>query len=194
MNSSKTLSLLLFVLFAAQNLFAQDDVKKPSPLRFLVVAGMEFGGDPVAEVYFTDGKTQSVRAGQGVSLAIGGQFQVPKAEKLLFRATVGYKYVTTAADNAHIRLTRVPINLTANWMALKNLRLGAGIANQQNIQFKADGLGQDAKLKSNTGPVFELAYHGVGLTYTAMNYKDQQNANYSANAFGLSFSTTISKK
>lgn len=191
----KKLTLILFIIVASKNLlFAQEAEKKKSPVRLLIAGTMEFGGDPVAEVYFTDGNTQSVKAGQGVSLGVGGQFQVPDLEKLLFRATVGYKYVTTAADNAHIRLTRVPINLTANWMAFKNLRVGAGLANQQNIQFKSDGMGQDVKLKGSTGPMIELAYHGIGLTYTALNYKDQQNINYSANAVGVSFSTTIGRR
>lgn len=63
-------------------MFAQDVEKKKSPLRFLVAAAMEFGGDPVAEIYFTDGNTQSVKAGQGVSLAVGGELQFPAAEIL----------------------------------------------------------------------------------------------------------------
>lgn len=190
---SLTLSLLIIVLSQSFS-SAQEAEKKQSPFRFLIAGAMEFGGDPVAEVYFTDGNTQSVKAGQGVSLAVGGQLQLPQAEKLLLRATVGYKYVTTAANNAHIRLTRLPINLTANWMALRNFRLAAGLANQQNIQFKSDGMGRDVELTSSTGPLFEVAYHGLGLTYTALKYKDQESLSYSANAFGISFSTTIGRR
>ena len=191
----KKLFLVLFLVFASKTvLFAQEVDKKKSPLRFLIAGALEFGGDPVAEVYFTDGNTQSVKAGQGASLALGAQLQFPAVEKLILRATVGYKYVTTEADNAHIRLTRIPISLTANWMIVKNLRLGAGLTNHQNIQFKADGIGRDIDLKSSSGPTFELAYHGIGLTYTALDYKDQESRNYSANAIGVSFSTTIGRR
>jgi hypothetical protein len=195
MKTFTKLALVVFIVFAYHsNSFAQEAEKKQSPVRLLIGGAMEFGGDEVAEVYFTNGNTQSVKAGQGVSLAVGGQFQLPKVEKLLFRATVGYKYVTTAAENAHIRLTRVPIHLTANWLAAKKLRLSAGLANHQAIQFKADGIGEDIKLKSATGPIFEVAYHGVGITYTAMKYKDHENLSYSANAIGVSFTTTIPKR
>jgi hypothetical protein len=195
MKTFKNLTLILSIVFAAQNYsFAQEVEKKASPVSLLIGGALEFGGDQVAEVYFTDGKTQSVKAGQGVSLAVGGQLQLPKLEKFLLRATVGYKYVTTMATNANIRLTRVPIHLTANWMATKNIRLGAGLAKHQIIRFKADGLGDDAELTGSTAPIFEVAYRGFGLTYTAMKYKDQQNSSYSANAIGIAFSTTFPRR
>lgn len=182
----KRLVLLSFLAFAAFNQsFAQDAEKKQPQVRFLAGGALELGGDEVAEVYFTNGDVQSVNAGQGISVAVGGQLQFPKVEKLLLRATVGCKYVTTQADNAHIRLTRVPIVVTANWMLTEKIRLGAGLATHQFIQFKADGIGQDVTFKGATGAVFELAYDVVGLSYTAMKYTDQSNMTYSANAIGI---------
>jgi hypothetical protein len=174
--------------------FAQEAEKKAPPVRFLVGGALELGGDRVAEVYFTNGNTQSVNAGQGISLAVGWEYQVPKVEKLLLRGTVGFKYVTTAADNAHIRLTRVPILLTANWMFTDKLRLGAGLAMHRGIQFNTGGLGEDVTFKGANGPTFEVAYRGVGLTYTAMTYTDQYRKTYSANAIGITFSATIPRR
>lgn len=186
------LSLLFFTSFCDS--YAQENEKKASPVRFLIKGAFEFGGDRVAEVYFTNGEKQSVRAGQGVSVAIGGEFQMPGVEKLLFHATVGYKYVTTQADNVHIRLTRVPIQVTANWMAARKLRFGAGLVMHQAIRFKADGIGQDIAFDGAKGPTFEVAYRGIGLTYTPMTYKDQDERTYSANAIGISFTHAISKR
>ena len=170
-----------------------QEVEKKSPVRFLIGGALEFGGDEVAKVYFTNGEDQSVRAGQGGTVSIGGQFQLPKEPRLLFRATVGFKYVTTQADNVHIRLTRIPLHFTANWMITDKIRLGTGLVSHQNIKFKADGIGQDITFSGANGPIFELAYRGIGLTYTLMKYKDQSNVTYSANAIGISFSTTIQK-
>jgi hypothetical protein len=48
--------------------------------------------------------------------------------------------------------------------------------------------------KSNVGPVFEIAYYGVGISFTALQYKDQNNKSYSANAFGITFSGVIPGK
>jgi hypothetical protein len=183
------LSLFTFGLFFYS--FAQTAQKKVYPVRLLITGALELGGDEVAEVYFTNGNTQSVNAGQGGSIAIGGQFAIPALEKLLLRATVGYKYVTTEADNAHIRLTRVPVQFTANWMLTNKWRLGGGLAMHRGIRFKADGIGKNISFDAAKGPVFEVAYRGIGLIYTAMKYKDEMNHTYSANAIGLTFSVTI---
>jgi hypothetical protein len=195
MKTAKKLTLLSILTLAIfSHSFAQDNVKKASPLRFLIKGALELGGDKVAEVYFTNGETQSVKAGQGGTIAIGGELQVPAVEKLLLRATVGYKYVTTQADNAHIRLTRVPIQFTAHWMATRKLVFGAGVPTHRAIRFKADGIGQDMNFDAATGPTFEVAYSGIGLSYTAMTYKDQDKHSYSANAIGLSFTVTLPKR
>ena len=195
MKITKTRTLLFALLFASSDLlFAQDSTKKVTPVRLLITGGLEIGGDKIADVYFANGNSQSVRAGQGGSFAVGAQFQLPKVEKFLLRATVGYKYVTTAADNVHIRLTRVPVQFTGNWMATKKLRFGAGLAMHTNIKFKTDGLGEDVLFDGASGPTFEVAYSGIGLTYTAMQYKDQYKHTYSANAIGLSFSLAIPGK
>ncbi len=168
--------------------------EKPQSLfKFVINGALELGGDKVAEVYFTNGNTQSVNAGQGISFGVGGQVHLPKTEKLFLRGTIGYKYVTTAADNAHIRLTRVPIQVTGNFMATPKLRLSAGLASHQGIRFVADGIGEDVTFSPANGPVFEIEYSGVGLSYTAMQYKDQDNITYAANAFGLTFSIALPK-
>lgn len=192
MNFSKSSILFLLLSLTCLDLYAQENEKK-SPLRFLLGGALEFGGDEVAEVYFTNGESQSVNAGQGISIAIGGQLQFPSAEKLLLRGSLGYKYVTTQAENVHIRLTRVPINLTANVLATDKLRFGAGISMHRNIKFKADGLGPDISFTGANGPIFEIAYGAIGISYTSMRYKDSSNLSYSANAFGITFSGVFPK-
>lgn len=196
----KIYSPLLIILFfsSAPFLFAQDALpeegKASAKLRFLLTGALEFGGDEVAKVYFTNGKTQSVKAGQGGAIGAGVQLGLGASEKFLLRGTVGFKYVTTQADNAHIRLTRVPINLTANIMATEKFRLGAGIAMHNAIKFKADGIGSDFSLKNASGPIFEIAYRGVGISYTAMKYTDNLNETYSANAIGITLSGVFPRK
>lgn len=190
----KILLVSFFISASFCESFGQQSEKKVSPFRFLIRGGLESGGDDVAEVYFVDGSKQSVKAGQGASIAIGAEYQVPTLKKLLFHATAGYKFVTTKANNANITLTRVPVQLTANWMATKKLRLGAGLASHQTIRFKADGIGDDITFKSALGPTVELAYSVIGLTYTAITYQDQANNKYSANAIGVSITLALSKR
>ena len=192
MKNLKSFFIIIICIAASiQTTWAQETVKRSSPLRFLIGAGLELGGDEVAEVYFTNGNTQSVKAGQGGSIAVGGQLAFPGLEKLLLRTTIGFKYVTTAADNVHIRLTRIPVHVTAHWMFTDKWGFGAGLASHRNIQFNADGIGEDINFKGTTGPRFEIAYRGISLSYTAMKYQDNYNETYSANAVGLWYTLTI---
>lgn len=194
----RTRTLLALLLTLTLTALAQENTsastQKTSPVRFLINGALEMGGDEVAKVYFTNGETQSVKAGQGGSIGIGLQVALTKSENFFLRGSLGIKYVTTQADNAHIRLTRMPINLTANVMASEAIRLSAGLSMHQAIKFKADGIGPDFKLNNASGPIFEIAYKMVGLSYTAMKYKDQDNVSYSANAIGITFSGVFPKK
>jgi hypothetical protein len=131
--------------------------------------GLEIGSDDIAEIYSTNGETQSVKSDQGISVGIGGQFQIPRLEQLILRTTVGFKYVTTQADNAHIRLTRIPIQIMGHGIVAKNLLIGAGISSHQNIKFNADGVGEDISFDGAIGPIIEVTYQGVGLNVTLMN-------------------------
>jgi hypothetical protein len=188
----KKTALLALLFFGSLNYSAaQEFGKQVSPLRFLVAGALEFGGDEVAEVYFTNGNTQSVRAGQGGTIAVGGQYQFAGAEKFLLRATVGYKYVTTEADNVHIRMTRVPIQLTANYMAAKKLLLSAGFVMHRAIRFNSGGIGNNIRFKPANGSVIGISYAGIGVTYTTMRYRNEFNDAWSANAIGVAFSITI---
>jgi hypothetical protein len=173
--------------------FSQEE-KSTAKLRFLVNGALELGGDPVAIIGFTNGDSQNVNAGQGISLGVGGELSLLAKEQFRIRGSVGIKYVTTAADNAHIRLTRIPLILTANWVIQDHWRIGAGIVSHQAIRFNAGGLGGNFSLSAPAGPVVEVAYKGIGLSYTIMEYSDEFGDNYSANAIGLTFSGVIPKR
>ncbi len=169
-------------------LHAQTKSNNQKPVRFLLGAAFEFGGDNVAEVYFTDGSTQKMNAGQGGTLFAGGQFRLTESEKLFLRGSVGIKYLTTKADNVHVRLTRIPLQLSLNYIPAKKFRLATGIVSHQAINLKFDGIGQDAKFTSTPGLQFEAGYGLFALSYTVMKYKDADNTSYSANAIGVTIS------
>lgn len=188
MKKIKPIFLFLFLSGAVLSLQAQTKTNNPKPLRFLLGGALEFGGDNLAEVYFTDGSTQTMNAGQGGTLFAGGQLRLTKNEKLFLRGSIGIKYLTTKADNAHIRLTRIPLALSVNYLPVKKLRLATGIVTHQAINLKFDGVGQDAKFTSVPGLQFEAGYGVFALSYTAMTYKDASNASYRANAIGLTIS------
>ncbi|MFY7651176.1 MAG: hypothetical protein ACOVQE_00670 [Chitinophagaceae bacterium] len=164
------------------------------PFQLMAGVALELGGEKFAEFLFDDGSTQSMRTAQGGTLYVGAQYQFPSAPNFLIRGSVGIKYVTTKADNAHVRLTRVPLVFTANYMLAPKWRFGAGISMHTGIKFNGDGVINNFNFKSASGPTFELAYSNFGLTYTAMTYKDLANRSYGANAIGLNMSFTFKGK
>lgn len=188
----KYFKVCLFILFVLP-LGAQESIAL-KPVRFLLGGALEFGGDDVAEVFFTNGDSQSVTAGQGGTIYIGADFLMPKTEWLSFQLTLGFKYLTTAADNVNITLTRVPINCTALYSFNSDFKLGIGVSNHQAIKFSADGLGDDLSFDAAIGPRIEFTYKGIGLSYTHMTYKDEFMDSYSANNVGVVFTYIFYKR
>ena len=167
---------------------AQQKKNSNKPVKFLAGLALEFGGDQLAEVFFTDGSTQGINAGQGGTVFAGGQFRLNQKETFFLRASAGIKYVTTKADNAHIRLTRFPLQLTANFVPVKKMRLAAGVVTHQAIRLNFDGLGENTKFTAAPGMVFEAGYGVFALSYTLMTYEHPTLGSFRANAIGLTVS------
>lgn len=181
-----TLSLLLFTLLANA-----QTTESPVIAKVLLEGGIEFGGDEILEVIFTNGGEQTIQAGQGGFIAVGGQFQFPKVKPLMIRTSIGIKYVTTAADNANIRLTRWPIYVSGYWLVTDDIRVGVGAITQQAVRFKGDGFVPDLDLSSNIGPRFELGYKWIALTYSALNYLTEADESVNASSIGIALSFAL---
>ena len=161
-------------------------------LSFSLGGGLEFGGDKVAEVYFTNGADQSVNAGQGGSLFAALDYALHKSFRI--RTLAGFKYVTTAANNANIRLTRFPLQVSGIVNLDKNWWLSAGFATQQGIRFKGDGFLDDLNLTTKGGAIVGLGYNSFFLTYVGMKYKDNLQNDYDASSIGLGFLIPLKRK
>jgi hypothetical protein len=184
---------LCLIFSSSKQVFAQQS-ERPLTAKFLVEGGVEYGGDEILQVFFTNGEDQTMRAGQGGFIAFGGELQFANVKQLMLRASFGIKYNTTAADNANIRLTRFPVHLTPFWKINNDFRLGVGITTHLGPKLKGDGFVPDVAFTSTAGPRFEFGYKWVALTYTALNYKDEFGESFSASSFGLSISGTFPNK
>lgn len=170
---------------------AQQKKKTNKPVRFLAGAALELGGDKVAEVYFNDGSTQYIKGGQGGTVFAGAQFRLNQKETFFLRSSIGIKYVTTKADNVHIRLTRIPLQLTFNYIPANKMRLAAGVVTHQAIRLNFDGIGDNTKFTASPGIVLEAGYGLFSLSYTFMTYKDNASHSFSANAIGITLSGVL---
>jgi hypothetical protein len=182
----------LLCCFALQ-LQAQEPIKR-SPVQLLVGGALEFGGDKVGEVYNGEGNSQIIRGAQGVSLTTGVQLRFPSLDRFMLHATVGYKYFRTMTDGAHVRLTRIPVHLTAHYFVTKDIRLGAGILTDRNIRFNGDGLGDNAAYDPSFGIKLEIGWKNFAFGYTMMDYTRENDRERCAGGIGLTYLMTISGK
>lgn len=164
---------------------APQPAKSGPFLGFALDATFEFGGDDFLEVFFTDGDSQTIKAGQGGTLSLGGLLRPNDASPLSLRGTVGIKYVTTAADNANIRFTRIPIELVGSYDFPNGMRAGAGLVSHVNNRFNGDGFVDDVSFGAATGFTAEVGYKAIALTYTALDYTTSGGQSFNGGSIGV---------
>ena len=152
---------------------------------WLMTFNAEFGGDAVATVLFTDGSEQDVNAGQGISLSVGRFFR-PNAGPLMYSAGLGYKYVTTKAENADITLTRFVLDARVDRGLANHLWIGAGPVLHVGTKLRTDGLGPNESYDPALGINFRFGWKALSVTYTMMSYKGELGGTYNASGIGFS--------
>lgn len=153
-------------------------------LGFVGELALEFGGDDVATVSFVGGGSQDVRAGQGGTLAVGGHYR-PAGAPIDLVATVGYKFVTTAASNSDIGITRFVVQLTGLYDPVEEWWIGGGPVLHAGTTLDGGGLTSSVSFDPSIGLNLQGGWRWVGVTGTLMTYK-AAGASVSANAIGLS--------
>ncbi len=184
------LPLLLIISFAPTKIFSQNN--DSSNVKFVLDFGVHYGGDDIATVQFTDGGEQEMLAGQGLTLAVGGEFKIPNFKYALFRTTIGLKYSTTAADNANIMFLSYPLSLMAFAVPADDWRIGLGGTSHLGAVLKGDGFFDDVEYDSSFGPRIEVGYKWVSLTYTNVTFTEKEfGEEYDGSSFGINFSVTF---
>jgi hypothetical protein len=150
-------------------------------------ADLDFGGDDLATVSFTDGSTQEVAAGQGITFAAGGYFYPMESSAFSLRGTVGYKFVTTAADNADIGVSRVVLQLMGDYALTNDWHAGLGLVRHSGTKLDGDGFFDDVKFDDSTGFAVEVGWRWAALRYTDIKYTDELGFDWDASNVGVSF-------
>jgi hypothetical protein len=128
-------------------------------LRPLLGMGFTFGGDKLFTADFTDGSSDTVRAGGLVMLYGGVEFRATDA--LAVQATVGYHADSTrAASNGSIRVGRYPVDVLALYSVTDKVRLGGGVEFVNSPKLSGSGVVGDFTVRFNntTGVVLEGEY------------------------------------
>jgi hypothetical protein len=151
----------------------------------MVQTDLDYGGDDLATVSFTNGKSQDVKAGQGVVVSGGLHFRPDDSTPFDVQALIGFKYVTTAASNADINVTRAVFQLLGDYQFSSGWYLGGGVVRHSGTKLDGDGFFRDVEFDDATGFTVESGWRWVGLHYTHIEYKNDFVSGVDASSVGI---------
>lgn len=145
--------------------------------RFALDLGITGGGDKLATVTFSDGTTESVRAGGLVQFGAGFLWQ-PSGGPVALQATFNYHVDDVSARNGSLTFSRYPLEVIGYYTGVPNFRFGAGPRFVFNPELRSDFPGNNSTItfEDTLGAVVEAGYRPVGqlwvnLRFTAEKYK-----------------------
>jgi hypothetical protein len=150
----------------------------------VVEVAAEFGGDNVVQVFYTNGHTQDIRAGQGVTVSAGVHYQLPAAP-LDIAATVGYKFVTTSDYHTDLGIYRVVFKLTGTYELPRHFWVDAGPVWHTGVRLKGDGYVPDVNFDDAVGATIGAGWRWFGVSYTNIRYKSPVTDDVTANNVGV---------
>ncbi len=142
--------------------------------------GYESGGDDFATVTATDGSTQSLTVGDGVTISAGVLYH-PKAAVTL-EATLGYKFKQVNYSNGSVEATRIPLDVIFSLGNAVGFRVGVGATAHFSPTFSCNltNICQgDVSLDTAYGGIVQMAYGfglgpnsglEIGIRYTLISY------------------------
>jgi len=196
---------LLALPFVALPAHAQAPMGAERNFYFALFGGLTGGGDKLAEVVYSNGDREAIRAGGLAHLAAGVVWQ-PTQTPVSLQATIGWHADSINARNGDVKFTRLPFEVLGYWHGAPNLRLGGGARFVRDARLESDvgGFTDTVKFKDSTGYVLEaglrLGPRGwVNLRYTDEEYEAESLNNVfivptgktSARSFGINLVWTF---
>ena len=155
-------------------------------------SGVHYGGDAIATVNGTDGSPETLRAGEGMSIA--GGFGFPLENNKQFIITFGMKQEVVYFSTGSIRFVRYPLDILMIKQRDK-WAYGGGLTAHMNPQVKVETetVNQSTDFDNALGAVFDLRYFifpevFISGRITWIKYKvsdDPDNASYNGSSIGV---------
>jgi len=160
----KSLPALAFALAAAFPVGSHAVDVRP-----LLKLGIDFGGETLGTVTFTDGSTQSIKSNQGFYLGGGALIRVTDSKDIEVEVSLSYKEDSINASNGNVKFTRMPVDALVFYRFPQQFRVGGGLTYHLNPKESCSGFAGC----SNKG-IRQRARLGAagGLPFAAKDAKD----------------------
>lgn len=176
--------LLSSILYTRPTEAAGYPAQSPGHFGPVLELDADFGGDDVARVFYTNGSTQDIKAGQGIAPAVGLHYQLA-ASPVDFAVTVGYKYVTTRASNVDIHIDRVEIKALGTYELPGHFWIDAGPVWHTGVRFHGGGYVPDVSFNDAAGATIGFGWRWIGVAYTHIRYDSAVTGSVDASNVGL---------
>lgn len=158
--------------------------------RFFGSVGYNYGGDDLATVIFTDGTSQTIKAGSGLALNLGVVHDFGGTAFAL-QSSFGYLVENTSAANSNARFSRYPLEVIGFWRQGEH-RFGAGLVSHLSPTLDLDNLGGTLDFDNASGVVFEYGYGMFSVRYTDIDYGiSGYSGSVDGSGMGIYFSTAF---
>jgi len=167
----KSFTTLALVIAAAAPLGSHAVEVKP-----VFKGGIDFGGETLATVVFTNGSSESIKANEGFYFG-GGASILLDSKDIEIEPTLSYKYTSAGGSNQDVTWTRFPLEVLA-FYRMPKFRLGGGLTYHLSPKLKASGAlaNFSVKVDDAAGAVLQADYFltpkfTLGGRYTILEYK-----------------------
>ena len=164
-------------------------------VKFAFEVGAHGGGDTLKKVEYTDGSTQEIKAGNGLSVAVGLAYYL--SDDLIMLTTVGFKEDSTHASNGEVTFSRNTLDILLDKKINDLIWLGGGVTYHSGVEYTEsipslnhyttssfdNALGLIGDVKFDIGDAGGL-YLGARFTFIDYTYKSKT---YSGNSVGFIF-------
>ena len=138
--------------------FVQVQDAASKPLRFVVGAGLTYGGETIVTARYTDGDTVDIDGGGSVALLAGLDYRINP--QFSVQGTVGYHVDNAGGSDGDVRFERVPVELLGYYHVNDRVRVGGGLRYVTGAALRTDGVADigDYEFRDTTSPVAEIEY------------------------------------
>jgi hypothetical protein len=161
-------------------------------VHFLLKAGLTGGGDTITTIEYTDGTSDSIKAGGLVQLGGGVSWQSPELP-VAVQLTANYQVTDSrAAKNGSAKFSRFPIEATVYYTGVQQWRFGAGVRSDLSPEYSGhiDGVySESMKFKNATGAIVEAGYSFAPRQWVNVRYVSEKLKATSYTNNGMSFNT-----
>ena len=168
-------------------------VAKPEkPLHIVLGGGATSGGDTLATFAYTDGSTDTLKAGSGLLFHAGLDYRL--SDRASLQGTLGYHFDSTKyAKNGSATFSRIPLDLLAYYHVSDAFRIGGGPRMVFGSKLKGSGVvsGINSSFDNTIGVVIEGEYRvipmlGIKIRHVTEKYRQSGSpTDFDGSHFGI---------